>query len=564
MTERLVRLRFMIAVAFGLLVVRLVHLQLIHGPAYRRLAEQNRVRLVHEPAPRGLIVDRHGQVLAASQTMFRAAVVPQETDDLSSVLAGVSPITHRPVEALRAQYLKARSFAFVPATIVSYVPKETALRLEEARWQLPGLLVRSEAVRFYPHGSLAAHVLGYLSQPTAEELPRLKQYGVRPTQLIGRMGVERLADDALRGRSGGLMVEVNSRGKQVRELGRREPEAGARVELTLDLGLQSLIEEALGDQAGACVVLDPKTGAVLAMVSHPTFAPEAFVIPSGDTIRRLLNDPLAPLMNRAAVGTYQPGSIAKLVTAAAALEQKVITPQTSIVCHGSLTIGDRTFHCWNRDGHGPLTLPEALMQSCNVYFMTVGRRLGAARLLAAMEKVGFARRTGWPLEEQPGHLPSRRLTEGEVAMLAIGQSELLITPTQAAVMAGAFANGGSLVTPWLVRSVDGRPGPRPEPRRIGWSAATIDAVREGMEMVVQHPAGTGHRAFTATVSIAGKTGTAQTHVPERPHGWFVGYCPAEAPRAAMAIVAEHGGSGGDLPAEIARTICEYLSASESL
>ena len=298
MTERLVRLRFMIAVAFGLLVVRLVHLQLIHGPAYRRLAEQNRVRLVYEPAPRGLIVDRHGQVLAASETMFRAAVVPQETDDLASVLAGVSPITHRPVEALRAQYLKERSLAFVPATLVSYVPKETALRLEEARWKLPGLLVRSEAIRSYPHGSLAAHVLGYLSQPTEEELPRLKQYGVRPTQLIGRMGVERLADDALRGRSGGLMVEVNSRGKQVRELGRRAPEAGSRVELTLDLGLQSLIEETLGDQAGACVVLDPKTGAVLAMVSHPTFAPEAFVIPSSDTVRHLLSDPLAPLMNQ--------------------------------------------------------------------------------------------------------------------------------------------------------------------------------------------------------------------------------------------------------------------------
>jgi len=251
------------------------------------------------------------------------------------------------------------------------------------------------------------------------------------------------------------------------------------------------------------------------------------------------------------------------VTAAAALEHQVITPRTTIVCPGSLTIGDRTFHCWNRDGHGPLALSEALMQSCNVYFMTVGRRLGLARLRAAMEKVGFAHRTGWPLEESRGHLPSRRLTEGEVAMLAMGQGELLVTVTQAAVMAGVFANGGSLVTPWLVVSVDGRPGPRPMPRRIGWSAASIEAVREGMEMVVREPAGTGHRAFTDAVSIAGKTGTAQTHVPERPHGWFVGFCPVASARAAMAIVAEHGGSGGDLPAEIARTICEYVSTWES-
>jgi penicillin-binding protein 2 len=269
-------------------------------------------------------------------------------------------------------------------------------------------------------------------------------------------------------------------------------------------------------------------------------------------------------MNRSTVGMYTPGSIAKLITAAAALDQHVIAPNTTIVCPGSLTIGDRTFHCWNLDGHGPLTLPEALMQSCNVYFMTVGRRLGVARLRAAMERIGWGRRSGWPMEEQPGHLPSRRLTEGEVAIFAIGQGEVLVTVTQAAVMASAFANGGFVVTPWVVQSVEGRPGPRPGSRRIGWSTKTLEAVREGMQMVVTHPAGTGHRAFTSTVSIAGKTGTAQTHEPGRPHGWFVGFCPVEHPRVAMAIVAEHGGSGGDLPADIARSICEYVSAAETL
>src|SRR3989338_8234794 len=564
MGERLLRLQLVLLVAFTVLVIRLVHLQLVHGQMYRRLAEENRVRLVHEPAPRGLILDREGRVMAASQTIFRAAVVPQETPDLASLLAHVSPLTRRSPDSLRSQYLKERSFSFVPATIVSYLPKEVALQLEEARWRLPGLLVKSETVRAYPGGSVAAHVLGYLSQPTAEELPRLKSYGVRPTQLVGRMGIERLLDDALRGRSGGLMVEVNSRGRQMRVLGRRAPEPGGRVVLTLDLQLQSLIEQALASQTGAAVALNPKTGAVLAMVSHPSFPPEAFVLSGGDPVRRLLTDPQAPLMNRSTVGMYMPGSVAKLITAAAALEQKIITPDTTIVCPGSLTIGDRTFHCWNLEGHGPLTLPEALMQSCNVYFMTVGRRLGLARLRAAMERIGLGRRSGWPLEEQPGHLPERRMTEGEVALLAIGQGEVLVTPAQAAVMASAFANGGSLVTPRLGEAGDGRPGPRPVTRRLGWSPATLEAVREGMELVVRHPAGTGHRAFTTIVSIAGKTGTAQTHEPGRPHGWFVGYCPVEAPRVAMAIVAEHGGSGGDLPAEIAKSVCEYVSAAESL
>jgi len=361
------------------------------------------------------------------------------------------------------------------------------------------------------------------------------------------------------------VVEVNNRGQQVRVIGRREPESGASVVLTVDAPLQSLIEQAFGDQAGACVVLDPSTGEVLAMASLPAFPPEAFVMSDAAVIRQLLNDPASPLINRAAVGVYQPGSIMKLVTAAAALQERVITPATTIVCPGALTLGDRTFHCWNRDGHGPMTLLEALMQSCNVYFMQVGRKLGVARLRAAMERVGLSHRTGWLLEEQAGHLPSRRLSEGEVALLAIGQGEILLTVLQGAVLASVFANDGWLVEPWVVKTIADRPAPHPSVRRqVGWSAGTLEGVREGMRRVISDPAGTGHRAFTPHISIAGKTGTAQTHIPDQPHGWFVGFCPVEHPRVAMAIVAEHGGSGGELPAEIAKAICEYIAAPDTL
>jgi penicillin-binding protein 2 len=411
----------------------------------------------------------------------------------------------------------------------------------------------------------AAHLLGYLSQPTSDEMPRLKSYGVHAKALVGRMGLERVLDDVLRGRAGGLMVEVNNRGRQVGVIGQREPEAGGGVSLTIDAPLQSLIEQSFGAQAGACVVLDPTTGAVLSMVSLPAFPPEAFVLPDPEAVRRLLNEPSSPLMNRATVGLYQPGSIVKLITTAAALEQQVVTPTTTIVCPGSLTIGDRTFHCWNQDGHGPLTLPEAIMHSCNVYFMQVGRKLGAARLRDAMDKAGLSRRTGWLLEEQAGHLPQRRLTEGEVALLSIGQGEVLTTVLQMAVIAAAVANNGWLVEPWVISAVAERPAAHPSAhRRLGWSASTLEMLRTGMRWVVERPEGTGHGAFSPHVSIAGKTGTAQTHVPGRPHGWFVGFCPVEQPRLAMAIVAEHGGSGGELPAAIAKTICEYLSASEPL
>ena len=563
--DRVVRLQVMLICAMSVLALRLVHLQLIRGGAYRQLAEQNRLRVVPEQAPRGLIVDRRGRILADNHTVFRVALVPQELKDAGVVLTQLSPLVGRAPEQLRREYQKERNLSFMPAVIVSSVPKDVALRLEEERWQLPGLLIKPETVRRYPRGSTAAHVLGYLSEPTAEELPVMKQYGVRAKQLVGRMGIERMLDTALRGKPGGLMVEVNSRARQVRVLGRREPVAGARVELTIDAQLESLIEETFGPQPGAAVVLDPETGEVLAMVSVPSFSPEAFLSTDRRAVARLLDDANSPLMNRATTGAYPPGSTAKLVTAMAGLEQHAMTPADSIQCGGALTIGDRDFHCWNRDGHGPMNLTEALLQSCNVYFMTIGRRVGLTHLRTSLERVGFGRRTGWPLEEQPGHLPKRRLTEGEVALLAIGQSEFLVTPLQNAVMVAAFANGGWLVQPWLIRSVGSRQPTRPKGRqKIGWNPEAMEAVRAGMRAVIQHPSGTGHRAMTPVISIAGKTGTAQTHIPDHSHGWFVGYCPADHPRAAMAIVAEFGGSGGDLPAEIARTICEYIAAPETL
>lgn len=563
--NRIERLRILLILFLGLLTVRLLHLQILRGAFYRRLAEQNRLRLVPEQAPRGLIVDRQGRVLATNRTVFHLALIPQELEDLPFVLSHVSSVVHRPSEELQTQFQQERTLPFIPVTIVSNVPKDVALRLEEESWQLPGLLVKSETLRAYPLGSTAAHLLGYLSQPTAEELPLLKQYGVRARQLVGRMGLERLLDQALRGQDGGILVEVNHRGRSVRVLGRRAPQSGARVVLTIDAQLQSLIEQAFETQPGACVILDPHTGEVLAMVSSPSFQPEAFMTGDADTVHGYLTDSRTPLMNRATNGSYQPGSIMKLVTAGTALERQIITPATTIDCEGSITIGDRVFHCWNRDGHGPMVLRDALMQSCNVYFMTVARRLGLESLRTGMMRMGLARRTGWLLEEQAGTLPQHHVMPGMVAMLGIGQGEVLITVLQSAVMAAVFANGGWLVEPWVIRSVGARSLVPSRPRhRIGWSTETIDAVRQGMIAVVRDPYGTGHRAYSSLISIAGKTGTAQTPMPGRTHGWFVGFCPVEQPRIAMAILWEYGGSGGDLPAEIARTICEYVKVTDTL
>ncbi|MDP3773137.1 MAG: penicillin-binding transpeptidase domain-containing protein, partial [Gemmatimonadales bacterium] len=278
MGARIIKLQIGLVIALVLIGGRLLHLQILQGAGYRRLAEQNRLRVVPEAAPRGVIYDRKGRILAATQTVFRVAVVPQELRDqeLHTVLTQVSAIAQRPVQALQKAYRKARSFAFLPATVVNRVPKDIALRLEEERWRLPGVLVQAETARAYPHGALAAHVLGYVGLPSPEEYAQLKRHGVRVNDLIGRAGLERKLDGTLRGRSGGVLVEVDHRARQIRTVGERPSEPGRDITLTLDAGLQSLVEASLGEHPGAAVVIDPETGDVLAMVSRPAYDPNAF------------------------------------------------------------------------------------------------------------------------------------------------------------------------------------------------------------------------------------------------------------------------------------------------
>ena len=561
MSSRILLLRRGLLMGLGLLVLRLGVLQLLHGSQYRELAEKNRLRLVPQAAPRGLIVDRAGHALATTRTQFHVAVIPQEMTDRREVFRRLGPLVNLAPGELDWRFHEDQSLPFLPATLVNSVPKPVALRIEEARLDLPGIVVETDATRHYPLGSLAAHLLGYLGQPDPEAVPTLKQYGVNPQELVGRAGLERELDAYLRGRVGGSLIEVDHLARQVRVIGQREPVAGQSIVLTIDAPLQALIEQQFGrqQQPGACVVLKPQTGELLAMVSSPAFDPEAFATQDMKAIRRFLADSRAPLMNRATDGMYLPGSIVKLVTAVTALEQGVITAQTTVTCPGYVIIGDRKFHCWNRDGHGTLSVREALKQSCNVFFMEVGRRLGYERLRTGLTTVGFGRRTGYVSEEHVGYLPSRRhLSEGEVALLAMGQGEILITPLQAAVMVSAMANQGWVVEPWVVKAIGDYEVARAHLRAVGWSREHLAVVREGMLAVVNAPSGTGAAAHSDLVRIAGKTGTAQTQVRGHPHGWFVGFCPADDPAVAMAIVAEHGGSGGEFPAAVAKAICEYV------
>lgn len=560
MTSRLIWLRRLAWVGLSLLVVRLVDLQVVHGATYRELAERNRIRVVPQLAPRGLLLDREGRRLATNYLSFRLAIVPQEVSDPTAVLAHLGRLTNTSVAELSRTFARERSLPFLPAPVLANLSKPEALRIEEVRGAIPGTLVEPVVRRRYPLGDVASHLIGYLGQPSASAFPILKTYGVRPHDLVGRAGLEWHLDQLLHGRAGGALIEVDHRARQRRILGFRSPIPGESVTVTIDARLQALIEGSFGSQAGACVVLNPATGEVLAMVSRPGFDPNRFAEQDQPAIQRFLDEAGSPLMNRATSGAYPPGSIAKLVTTIAALEHHVIRPESTFECRGVLRIGDREFHCWKRDGHGPVSLHGALQQSCNVYFMQLGRRVGLPHLRAELARVGFGRRTGWLMDEQPGYLPSgRRLTEGEVALLAIGQGQILVTPLQVAIMVSAIANGGQLMTPWVVADVGGHPIPPPSSRPLGVSRQSLETVRAGMIAVVNEPQGTGFSAHSDRVRIAGKTGTAQTHLPGRTHGWFVGFCPAEAPTLAMAIVTEYGGSGGGLPASIAKAICESFT-----
>jgi len=581
-SARVIWLRRWTAVAIAALGLRLVMLQLWQGQTYRALAEKNRLRTIPQSAPRGLIVDRTGRRLAASRSFFQIAAIPQDLPpirprppthgrsagsvlpvgliDFQGVFERLGQLVGEPPIYLERRFDHAQYLPFLPAAVATPVSKDVALRVEEARLRLPGVVVERLLTRQYPLGAVASNLLGYVGLPSAEEFSRLKAYGVRSQDMVGRAGIERALDEALRGQSGGSLIEVNHRGKQVRVVGHREPVAGRAVVLTLDADLQILLEREFGDQAGAAVVVVPQTGEVLAMVSMPHVDPGIFAAQDASAIQQALQDPRAPLVNRPTGGLYLPGSIIKPITAITALEQGVIDPSTPITCPGYLTIGDRRFHCWNRDGHGPMTMRTALKQSCNVYFLELGRRLGLERLRDGLLRAGYGRFTGWFLDEQRGVLPAgRRVMEGEIAMLGIGQGQILITPLQAALVVSAIANGGWAIEPWVVARVGQQPFTHPAKRKIGWSPSNLAVVKDGMVAVVNDPDGTGTVARSDRIQIAGKTGTAQTHVPGKTHGWFIGFCPVENPVVAMAIVAEYGGSGGELPAYLGKLVCEYVA-----
>ncbi|MFH1665767.1 MAG: penicillin-binding protein 2 [Candidatus Omnitrophota bacterium] len=560
----MIRVRIYVSILFlclAVLLSGLVHIQVIKHEKYRVMSEDNRLKVVPLMAPRGSILDRHGNALVKDVLSFNVAVVHsriKDKADLSGFLCSVLGVTED--EMLR-KITEARRTPFSHVCVASDVGIEKAILVEEGGMDYPGLFMDVTTRREYVYGKISSNVLGYIGYINRPEFERMKHYGYRIDDLMGRDGIEKYYDDYLRGRHGGKQIEVDHRGRESTILGFKEPVPGKNVYLTIDLKLQEFCDGLLEGKKGVIVVMDPNSGAILAMANAPSYDPGIFIDRARRKERsRIFKDENSPLLNRAIAGVYPLGSVFKVVTAMAALETGKVTPFTSFECPGYFYLGKTRFNCWNRTGHGIQALTEALKNSCNVYFFNIGLLAGVDKIAEFAEKCGFGRATGIDLPgENPGVAPGRawkkkRLNEnwynGDTVNYAIGQGYFLCTPVQAARLMSIFANGGYLVRPFIAEKIDDITVSGDEKVDIKVSAGTLENIREGLRKAVNDARGTGQKARLPGIVVAGKTGTAQTSRGIS-HGWFAGFAPFDKPALTVMVFDEYGGKGGYYAAETA-------------
>jgi len=565
-----------LTVALGVLALRLWQLQVLQGDYYAQLADTNRLRVHRVPAPRGLVLDRRGVPLVTNRPAFSVSILPMELRDPGRVVPELARLLGVPEQELWTRWERGRRRPFEPVRVRRDVGIRVVTVLEERRQELRGVQVEAEPVRVYPFGTAAAHVLGYLGEVSAEELEALRPRGYRPGDLIGKAGVERTYDAVLRGDDGEQVVEVDAAGRPLRLLREQAARPGNTLVLSLDWELQQEAERQLQGRLGAVVAMDPRTGEILAMASSPSFDPNRFSAGISERDwRRLSQDRRNPLLNRATASAYEPGSVFKVVTGLAALQEGRTTPSSRFLCPGYLQLGRWVFR--DLQAHGVVDFTTGVAQSCNVMFWTLGRALGPQRLADYARQLGFGRPTEVDLPlEVAGVIPDPEYKQrtwreawypGDTLNMAIGQGFVLVTPLQVARALSAVANGGTLLQPRLARAVlspDGRLVRTFPPKVQGSlraSPSALAALRRGLEAVVER--GTGQAARVEGLRVAGKTGSAET--PRgRPHAWFAGYAPADQPRIVVVVLVEHGYRGGLSAAPIARAILErWWSAAQT-
>lgn len=595
----------LIVSALAIVIVgRLVWLQMVQYDYYTDLAQGNRVRIEQQPAPRGIIYDRNGAILAENKPAYQLELIAEEVPNLDATLRGLADIgliATDDVDEVRRTIRSRRSFDSVPIRL--FLNDDDMARFAVNRHDFPGVDIRTRLARSYPHGETAVHALGYVGSISAADLARIDREQYAGSSTIGKVGVEAAFEDVLRGRNGRREIMVNARGRSVDKAGGLEAvretiagDPGKDLLLTLDIEVQRVAEDLVRDQRAAIVALDPNNGDVIALVSRPGFDPNMFARGLTRAEFRTLNEnPDRPLFNRALRGTYPPGSTIKPVVALAGLTHGIIEPTSSHYCVGFFSLpGSRhRFRDWKPRGHGPTDMRTAISQSCDTYFYEMSSRLGVRRLHDFLSEFGFGEPTGIDIGgEKAGILPSpewkqqafRKRSDqvwfpGETVIFSIGQGYMTSTPLQLAHMTAILATRGRNFQPRLVRGLRDpltqqvtELAPKPLPMPNAGKPEDWDLVVDGMLAVMQ--GGTAARsAAGAPYTIAGKTGTSQVFTVAqnaryneaaiaerlRDHAWFVAFAPADAPKIAIAVIVENGRSGSGTAAPIARTVMDaYL------
>jgi penicillin-binding protein 2 len=587
---RLSVLQYVTVVLFSTLAISFWYLQVVQHDRFQEMADNNHQRTLPLRAPRGVLFDRDGRVLVENRHSYSISIVREHTKDINrtitllSQVLGVQEGSVREIVERHRREPSYRPITIVQDATLAQVAAVTARRLST---ELPDIVVQQVPTRQYPD-TLGAHMFGYVGE--VNDLQVSNADDLKSGDIVGQSGVEKIYNAMLMGEDGAKKVVVNSTGREIRTLEEIAPTEGKRLQLTVDYDVQKAVEDAFAVSGfnGAAVVLDPSDGGVLAFASLPAYDPNSFAAGiDRSTWSQLMTDEDRPLNDRAIQGTYSPGSTFKMAVALAGLEEGIITPDFKVFCPGHANFYGRDFKCWKHAGHGAIDLAHAIQQSCDVYFYTVGNMLGVDKINKWATLLGIGVKSGIDLpNEKQGLVPStqwkrERMKEkwyaGETISVSIGQGQVSVTPVSMAVYMATLANGGTRVTPHLLKAVDDGSGWKPVPAPAAQSKIEIDpekldAIREGLWMVVNVPGGTGGTARIAGHDVAGKTGSAQvisnagrmaarTTKNLRDHGWFVFFAPKENPKIAGVIFAEHGIHGGNA-ARIAHHVLDTFFAKQ--
>lgn len=576
-------------VAFvGILGARMRFMQVDQADEFRLLADENRINIRLIPPARGQLFDRNGVVIAENEPSYRITMVREDAGDVNTVIARLSTLVELDDDDLnRALNEMNRSAPFLPVTIADRITWEELSRVAANAPALPGVTPEVGLSRRYPLGPAFAHVAGYVGPVSQRDLERIED----PDQLlriprfqIGKVGVEAKYENALRGKAGAKRVEVNSVGRVMRELDRREGQTGANVQLTVDQKLQNYLQARLGEESASVVVMDLKRGDLLAIASSPTYDPNKFVRGISVSDYAFLRDnDRRPLASKTVQDAYPPGSTFKMVTAMAALEAGLITAEDTVYCSGHLEVSDRRFHCWKRSGHGHMNLELSLRESCDVYYYDLALKVGIENISAMARKLGLGEKHDIPMSAVASGLAptkdwklrrnGKEWVIGDTVNASIGQGFVLASPLQLAVMTARLATGRS-ISPRLINTIDGVAQPSRAGEDLGMNENNLRKIRKAMFEVSNNRRGTAYsnRIIADAFRMAGKTGTSQVRnistaerargvtrnadLPweRRDHALFVNFAPYDAPEIAVSVVVEHGGGGSTAAAPIARDI----------